>query len=131
MRWLKILMCAFLLNSMALAELPPLSPEDRLESADLIVSGQVSASSSRRERVTVGSNRVYTLSIKVTEVSKGDFPAGGELTALCWKAENRPEGWVGPGGQYHLPKQGDKGTFYLRRDTHGHFHLLNPNGWDN
>lgn len=118
-----------LLLAPALAELPPLDESERLSKADLVVLAEVVESQSKRERVHLGTNQVYTLELKVKKTEKGEF-RGKALEARCWSAERRPEGWTGPGGQYQVPKLASKGRFYLRRDTRGVYHLLLPNGWD-
>lgn len=124
-----LILLILLLQAPLWAELPPLDESERVARADLIVLAEVVDSKAQRERVHQGSNQVYTLELKVKEVEKGDF-RGKTVEARCWSAERRPEGWVGPGGQYHVPKLADKGRFFLRQDTRGVYHLLLPNGWE-
>ena len=112
-----------------LGELPPLDPEVRKERADLIVIARVVKTSSEEQRVSVGKNLIYTIELAIETYEKGDYPSD-LIKVRCWKADKRPSGWAGPGGQYKVPKPGSKGLFFLRQDRHGVFHMLNPNGWD-
>lgn len=127
-----ILIFGFLLLTAlpALAALPPLSNAERQEEATVVVRGEIISIESRKKRLSWGSSNLeMILSIKVSESMKGGLEPGTIVMVQCWVADDRPDGWVGDGGQRPTPRKGAKGLFYAE-DKGGDLHLLHPNGWD-
>ena len=63
-------------------------------------------------------------------VDRGDHVSAGQpLYAHTWQPEERPEGWAGGVGQYHVPDGGDMGRFFSERSKDGTLKLLGPNGY--
>lgn len=114
----------------ALAALPPLDNSERQAESNLIVRGEIVSVDSRKKRTKLGySDLEMVLGIKVLECQKGDIEPGATVYIHCWTAEERPEGWVGDGGQRPRPRQGDQGLFYAE-ERDDQLHLLHPNGWE-
>lgn len=114
-----------LLLAPAWAALPPQSPEDLAERASYVLEGEVLSVSSETKSVKHGTDRHYTIKIKVTKWLKSETRVGDPVTIFCKTTETRPNGWAGPQGQNDVPEKGDSGTFYLSSG----FKLLEPNGW--
>jgi hypothetical protein len=115
--------------SVARAELPPLSDEQRRAEADLVVIGDVVARWLAIETPHEGFVNVsHVLQVRVTSTEKGEAPAGKVVYLHTWTAQRRPAGWVGPGGQVEVPAVGQVARFFARTDEHGVRTLLLPNG---
>jgi hypothetical protein len=111
------------------AALPPQSPEERAESAEIIVEAQVLGVSSKKKIVKNGYNIHYTLRLKVLDVRKGKLGPQKEIEVFCKTTGYRPKGWAGPQGQNDIPDEKIIGLFYLRHSSQG-WSLLEPNGWE-
>ena len=70
------------------------------------------------------------LEIEIDHVSKGRLAPRSIAYVGTWTILERPELWVGDGGQRPLPREGDEGTFFVRTSEQGVHSLLHPNGWD-
>jgi hypothetical protein len=114
----------------AAAELPPLSPEERLERATCVVTGEVKAVYSTEKETKKGfTDRLFLLEVMPATVEKGDGPKRGEVFYVrCWKRKDRPAGWVGPGGQTRVPAARDRVRLFIKRAEDGGYDLLIPNG---
>lgn len=116
-----------------LAELPPQSPSQLEQGSDLIVTGVVKriyTSDEARDRGMVDTR--YLLEIAVERVEKGQAAKSGEILFVRgWRAKNRPDGWVGPGGHMGISslKPGQKVRAYLDREDDGGHEPLLPNGF--
>ena len=116
------------------AEIPPLDPKDRAEQADLIVIGTVKTVYSSEKQVRSGfvdTLYVIELAVEKTEKTKPDAADAKPLKLLyarTHRAKERPQGWAVPGGQYSIPKAGQRVTAYLKADDDGGYSLLLPNG---
>jgi hypothetical protein len=103
---------------------PPLSIEELLGEADLVVSGRVTAvqvsnmTSEDQEYIDAR----YRVSLAVYEIDKGTVPDGGKrIDFHGWRAMDRPFGWAGGGGTIKQePQEGQKVQVYLKRE---------PSGW--
>jgi len=114
----------------AWAALPPLDDAERQASSNLIVRGEIVSVKSQKKRIRWGfSDLEMILTIRVSECTKGGLQPGSTVMVQCWIAEDRPDGWVGDGGQRPRPREGAKGVFYAQEKA-GKLHLLHPNGWD-
>ena len=135
----RTVLAGLLLASLTLptvAELPPIPAERRLAQAGFIVEGEVLSvthtdnplprKSEARGRFV---NRNYTAQVRILKVEKGDgLEVGQTVSIRYWKAQERPRGWAGPGGQYQLPNTGQRIRAYL--GSSNEHNLLNPNGWE-
>jgi hypothetical protein len=129
-RILLILGFFFLAAAPAMAALPPLDDAQRQAESNVVVRGEIVRIESRKKRIRWGySNREMILSVKISECTKGGLEVGTVVFLQCWAADDRPDGWVGDGGQRPTPREGDKGLFYAE-ERDGKLHLLHPNGWD-
>ncbi len=114
-----------LLLAPAWAALPPQSSDELAEQAAFVIEGEVVSVDSKLKPVKNGTNRHYTLQVKVTRWIKGEAKVTNPVNIFCKTTEYRPNGWAGPQGQNEVPEKGEKGTFYLSNG----FKLLEPNGW--
>lgn len=132
----RIFLSAWLLLSLSLsAALPPLSQEQREEYASDIISGKVvNIAVSERTKFEGVVDYVYDAEILVAEVAKTvadrEVKVGDTIHVHYWKQKERPRGWAGPGGQYHLLEVGMDARAYMFRDSEGTLRLLEPNGSD-
>lgn len=113
----------------AQAALPPLSDEVREEISSDILTGIVMSSSSEIAQADMGSDRIFYVSLYVTETQKGSVRAGSVIELTYWRANERPDGWCGPGGQYGVMNRGAKVRAYLQKND-GIYSLIEPNGFD-
>lgn len=114
----------------ALAALPPLSDADRQHESSVVVQGRIVSVSETVETIKPGySNSILTLKVRVVRTIKGDAVEGDVVEIRCWVIDERPEGWVGDGGQRPYPREGADGTFYASGKPDS-LRLLSPNGWD-
>jgi len=125
---MKKLLLLTLLVLPAWAELPPLSPEERLQQSSRVVVAKIGPV--RQLRVDGGKDAtkiIYTASAQVQSVVKGNgLKVGDTIDCTYWKAGERPRGWVGPGGQYQPLAPNTVVKLYLQADNQ----LINPNGWE-
>lgn len=115
----------------AWAALPPLDDSERHQSSDEVFRGEIRAIYTRKRKKSDDfSDSEMLLEILVENVEKGKFQSGATVYIQCWTADQRPEAWVGDGGQRPRPREGDRGLFYVEESGPGVFRLLHPNGWD-
>lgn len=124
----RIFLALFLLLTPAFAALPPQSPEELAKGSQFIVKGEVLKIESQRKLLSNGYDFHYTLTLKVTEVDKGDLKGARQIEVFCRQTGKRFGGWAGPQGQDDIPDKGARGTFYLSWGKTG-YRLLEPNGW--
>lgn len=113
----------------------PMNPDDRAKEATNIVSGDVSKVTSKVQKSEVEKamgfhrDRVFTITVKVREVSKGaGIAVGQEIEVVAWKPEKRIPPLPGLQGHDAIPKKGDSATFYLKGGGGRTFEPLLPNG---
>jgi len=117
----RIALCALC----ARAAVPPLEPDARKESADLVVVGRIVSATA--EEVSRREGHVDSVSIGQLEVElvlKGDAVA--TQTVYWWYPSARPAGWTGHQGQAPAPPENV--LIKVFADAHGE--LLVPNGWE-
>ena len=117
----RIALCALC----ARAAVPPLEPDARKESADLVVVGRIVSATA--EEVSRREGHVDSVSIGQLEVElvlKGDAVA--TQTVYWWYPSARPAGWTGHQGQAPAPPENVRIKVFA--DAHGE--LLVPNGWE-
>ncbi len=116
----------------ALAELPPLSPDELDANATHVIAGivtQVFTARKVHEDRKGWEDDVVCLEIRVVDVEKGEGIAVGQLVyARTWDAAERPDGWAGPGGQYEVPAVGALVRVHLEQGEDGGRDILIPNG---
>lgn len=121
----------FLLAAPAWAALPPLDDAERQNESSEVFRGRIVAIYSRKRILDKErSDTEMVLEIEVESSVKGVFTPGMRVFVKCWEADQRPEGWVGDGGQRPWPREGATGLFFAKESGKGVYHLLHPNGWD-
>jgi hypothetical protein len=118
-----ISLVSFLLSSIVMAAVPPLSQEMRESMADLIVTGLVKnivEYSSTKQNGDV--DHIYEVSL--------DIGADSNISFQYWKAEKRAQGYCGRNGQYGDMVVGQKVKVYMYSDDNNKLNLLDPNGFD-
>ncbi len=128
----KSLWMVILFSSAALALLGPMSDKERTEKASLIARGEITSSNMTVQTLSDGTNAIYIVNMKVDSLEKGQgISKGDTLIFQYWKADKRPEGWVGDFGQNQILKVGDQVTVYLKLNEKAEMmSLLTPNGFD-
>lgn len=116
------------LSTASFAALPPLSPEELENNAEIIVTGEVLASRVLVHRKPSSSIYLVRLSILVGSVEKGKDLIGGitTLDVRCWRM--RKSDLVGPSGHYDIPADGSRFRMWLRENEDGQWEPLQPNG---
>jgi len=126
----------FALNaSDASAALAPHSEESMKKGATLVVKGKVVALSSQTqkskvERTLFARDRIFKVTVSVSEVEKGEaIQLGEELSFEAWQPSSRLPLLPGPQGHQPVPDKGDLIKVYLlyNADTKTH-HPYMPNG---
>jgi hypothetical protein len=115
------------------AELPPLSPQEQRDRAEVVVAGTVKSVKRLPSKSTRPGfkDNVVEARVAVSKVLKGPgVRPGKEIQVRYWQAAERPARWAGPGGQHGDLKRGARVTLFLRREADKRLHLLNPNGWE-
>lgn len=112
-----------------LAEVPPIGPEEKKKLASHIVDAKVVQVFAAQEDSGKGFvNTVYAIEVTIVRVDKGEkVEAGQTLFVKAWRASKRPSGWVGPSGQYEIPKPGDAVQLFMTQ-TNSAYQALSPNG---
>jgi len=108
----------------------------KLESSSThILSGKVTAITSmiQKSKVEKGlgvhRDRVYTVKLAVTKVSKGTgVKAGSVVDVLLWRPSSRMPPLAGPQGHTLIPKQGDAVMVYAGEEAGSKFEPIMPNG---
>ena len=119
----------------ASAAVAPHSVESMKKGATLVLKGEVVAHSSQTqksklERTLFASDRVFKVTVSVTEVENGEaIQTGEELTFEAWQPSSRLPLLSGPQGHQPVPDKGDLIRVYLlyNADTKTH-HPYMPNG---
>lgn len=113
----------------------PKSPEKLKQQAETVVADTVTALSSGVEKSKVETapgvhiDRVYTITQKITSVSKGEtVAAGDEIEIAAWQLETRDPPLPGLQGHEFVPKQGDTIIAYLKGKDGGAHTPIVPNG---
>ncbi len=137
-----------LISSLSPAAEAPKSQEKLETTASHIVRGKVIEVTSKVEKSKIKTyhdtdrDTIYTITVQVEKVSKGDEAKQGEqIAVLAWTPHTRePNGYIvesmkqtpiylpGRQGQDLIPKKGDNATFYLTGGGKEPFELLTPNG---
>lgn len=119
----------FLTIALARAEVPPRSPESLQEDAETIVTGKVGKIATLDKKIEAHYvNTIYTIEVKVVKVHKGNgVSVGDTIAAKAWHSKERPKLWVGPSGNWGIPKEGETVKFYLNHEN-GELSVLTPNG---
>ena len=132
----------------ACAALPPRSTENLKSEADYIVIGTVISVCKSEVKTELGSDYHYTALIQI-ESLESEFPlmppilpdgtiptpsssepkAGSQIKVQYWKVGQRPHGCTGPQGQNSNLETETKVRLFIKKDSKGSFHLLQPNGW--
>jgi hypothetical protein len=120
------------------AALPPLSKDRLLKDSSHIIVTKVRDISKVKVQTGVGENFTnynYSATVEVLKIDKSPqskssppLSAGKVIQVQYWQAEERPAGWVGPGGQRPGLKVGTKVRLFLKQDAQGKLNLLDPNG---
>lgn len=128
--------CLLLSATSSPAALAPRAQAELEAEASHIVSGTVekvtSAVARSKVETSIGNHtdRTFTITVKVTEVSKGDdIKKGDTITFTTWKSENRFPPIPGLQGQDDIPTKGNRVTLYLK-EADGEFTAVLPNGID-
>lgn len=132
MRSIATVLVVALFSQTSLALLPPLSQSERESLASDIATGYVVSVKKRTERVSYGTNDVYTVTMIVNSVEKGNSLISGHTVSFnYWKANNRPARWTGDAGEYGSVKHYEIIKAYLVYDERSaNFSLIKPNGFD-
>lgn len=133
--------CAIvILTAIAALSIPPVQAaraplsDDALEKeAVLVVSGSVTSIRSEVKKSEVETaagvhrDRIYTITVKVTKVAKGDVKVGEEIVVQAWIPVVRLPPLPGLQGHSNIPTNGQKVTFYLTKEA-GVYKPILPNG---
>ena len=119
----------------ASAAVAPHSEESMKKGATLVLMGKVVALNSQTqkskvERTLFARDRIFKVTVSVSEVEKGEaIPLGEELTFEAWQPSSRLPLLPGPQGHQPVPSKGDLIKVYLlyNADTKTH-HPYMPNG---
>jgi len=127
--------CQALSSMTALSAVAPYGLKDLESSSTHILSGKVSAITSRTQKSKVETafgvhrDRVYTVKLAVTKVSKGTGVKLGEVVdVLLWQPSTRMPPLPGPQGHTYIPKKGDAVMVYGRQQPGIAFKPIMPNG---
>ena len=121
----------FALAVPSMAALPPLDDTERHGDSTNVFRGEIRAIYTRKKKIRDdSSNLEMLLEIEVFSSDKGDLQKGQVIHVHCWVIDQRPEGWVGDGGQRPHPREGAKGLFFVKQSQNGDYRLLHPNGWE-
>ncbi|MDF1825602.1 MAG: hypothetical protein P1U68_13225 [Verrucomicrobiales bacterium] len=126
----KLLLTGFIagLCPPAFSALPPLSPGELENAAEVTITGEVLASRVLVHRKPSASIYLVRLSVLVKSVEKGEAILKGERTldVRCWKM--RKSNLVGPGGHSDIPADGSSFRMWLRKNSDKQWEPLEPNG---
>ncbi|MEM1443467.1 MAG: hypothetical protein AAGF67_14060, partial [Verrucomicrobiota bacterium] len=112
------------------AALPPLSPEELDEYAELVLTGEVLVSRVMIHRKPSASIYLVRLGVQIDSVEKGEdlLENPNTLEIRCWAM--RKTKMVGPSGHLSIPAEGSKFRTWLRKNTEGQWEPLEPNGFE-
>ncbi|GMU57847.1 MAG: hypothetical protein AMXMBFR33_69930 [Candidatus Xenobia bacterium] len=126
---IQIALLALLCSLAARAALPPLSDEERLNTASDVVIGEVRTVEQKVEKIKVGTDIHYSAQVVVQEHVKGRLKPGDVIIVRFDQTGKRPPTWAGPQGQNEALTPGLRAKLFMTEDV-GFFRLLQPNGWD-
>lgn len=116
------------LPATARAALPPLSPDELKDRAEVVVTGKVDEALTTIERKKSSSIYVVNLTVTIETVEKGErtVSPGKTMEIRCWRI--RKSRMVGPAGHGPIPAKGSRFRMWLRKDSKGYWEPLEPNG---
>jgi hypothetical protein len=124
-----------LASNLSLAAKIPQTDEKLIAQASHIVRGKVLEVTTKVEKSKIETSpgvhkdTIYTITVEVEEVSKGDeAKKGGKITVLAWQPHTREPKAPGSQGHEFIPKKGDTATFYLTGGGKEPFEPITPNG---
>ncbi|MCE7868867.1 hypothetical protein DYH09_00655 [bacterium CPR1] len=126
---IRIALLLLLVSLAARAALPPLSDEERLNTASDVIIGEVRAVEQKVEKIKLGTDIHYTAEVVVQEHLKGRLKPGDVIVVRFDRTGKRPPNWAGPQGQNEALTAGLRARLFMTEDV-GFFRLLQPNGWD-
>lgn len=112
---------------------PALSQEMRTAEATDIVTGKVLSTTSEVlfYRWHNMGDRIYTVTMEVINVLKGNLMPSSVIEVTYWQALDRPYNYSGDMGQYNEMIAGETVTTYMNALVEGQvYSLLSPNGFD-
>ncbi len=126
-----------LASSFSLAAKIPQTDEKLVAQASHIVRGKVLEVTTKVEKSKIETSpgvhkdTIYTITVEVDEVSKGDVAKkGGKITVLAWQPHTREPNHPSSQGHEFIPKKGDTATFYLTGGGKEPFEPITPNGME-
>jgi hypothetical protein len=115
----------------------PLDPGELKKQSTRIVTGSVVSVTSKTEKSKIETgpglhrDRIYTIKLKVTFVTKGSgVKVGDEIEIIAWKPAKRIPPVVGLQGHAPIPEKGDTVTAYLKGGGGSAYEPLLPNGFE-
>lgn len=111
------------------AALPPRSPEQLQESAEIVVEGRVTNLKKTTVQVKGGTDTQFTMDVSVNAVKKGDLKPHVIIPVVMRQTRTRTQGWAGPQGQNDIPAELQFVRMFLVRSG-DHYQPLEPNGWE-
>lgn len=113
----------------------PKSTETLATQATHIVRGKVLEVTTKVERSKIETSQgihkdtVYTITVEVEDVSKGNNVSIGQRIAVkAWQPHTRKPSPPGRQGHEPIPKKGENATFYLTGGEEKTFAAITPNG---
>ena len=128
------LACACIMTPSAQAAKAPMKQEALHKESDVVITGRVlkvemKIEQAKRERAKGNTDKVYTLTVRVGHVIKGEgLKVGDEITVEAWEVNRRVgEARIGLQSYENIPKKGERRLFYL--ENKGQLNVpLHPNG---
>lgn len=124
-------------SSLSLAAKIPQIDEKLIAQASHIVRGKVLEVTTKVEKSKIETSpgvhkdTIYTITVEVDEVSKGDAAKRNEkITVIAWKPHTCEPNPPGSQGHEFIPKKGDAATFYLTGGGKEPFEPIAPNGME-
>ena len=116
----------------AFAALPPLSPEEKVSSADAIITGKVSSADIEIDGTGGISSYVVKLQASIDQIEKGEdlVKSSDTITIQCWRLRKAPNGWAGPSGHHDIPGEGSTFRASMTQNENGNWEPLAPNGFE-
>jgi hypothetical protein len=124
-----------LASSLSHAAKVPQTDEKLVAQAAHIVRGKVLEVATKVEKSKIETSpgvhkdTIYSITVEVEEVSKGDAAKKGEkITVIAWQPHTREPNSPGSQGHEVIPKKGETATFYLTGGGKEPFEPITPNG---
>lgn len=111
----------------------PHSKEAMQKGAKCVVEGEVLSVTSKTQKskiekgFVIARDRIYTITIQVSNVAKGEAKAGDELQFKAWRPSTRVPPMPGQQGHHPIPGKGDWVKAYLLGEK-DNFQPYMPNG---